>query len=100
MPAKEIPAKAAELIKTGQTYSLGITIDSESWTPDPLFRLIQERGNVAEAEMRRTFNMGVGFTMVIDSARSADLIQALQDAGEDAFVLGEVTDGSGVSFST
>jgi phosphoribosylformylglycinamidine cyclo-ligase len=79
---------------------LGIEIDAASWTPDPLFRLIQERGNVAEAEMRRTFNMGVGFTMVAEPSRTAELIQALVEAGEDAFVLGRVVRGEGVSFST
>jgi phosphoribosylformylglycinamidine cyclo-ligase len=78
---------------------LGITIDANSWTPDPLFALIQERGNVADSEMRRTFNMGVGFTMVVDPSRVSELVGALNDAGEEAFVLGEVTAGSGVSFS-
>jgi len=78
---------------------LGIVIDSGSWTPDPLFRLIQERGNVAEAEMRRTFNMGVGFTVVARPGHESELLQALREAGEDAFIIGEVTRGTGVSFS-
>ena len=79
---------------------LGIAIDTDGWTPDPLFRLIQEHGNVSEPEMRRTFNMGVGFTMVVDPALASDLVVALGKAGEDAFILGEVTRGAGVSFST
>jgi len=78
---------------------LGIAIDTTSWTPDPIFALIQERGGVSVAEMRRTFNMGVGFTMVVAPERAASLLDALNASGEHAFVMGEVTDGEGVSFS-
>lgn len=78
---------------------LGITIDASAWAPDPLFALIQERGRVSDAEMRRTFNMGVGFTLIAAPERSAGLIDALNAAGERAFVLGEVNDREGVLFS-
>ena len=77
---------------------LGIAIDVGAWTPDPLFRLIQERGGVADAEMRRTFNMGVGFTMVVARERSAALVEELNAAGEQAFLVGEVVENEGVSF--
>ena len=79
---------------------LGVAIDPSRWTPDPLFGLIQERGDVAEPEMRRTFNMSVGFTMVADPSRVTDMVRALEEAGEDAFILGEVTRGTGAWFST
>ncbi len=78
---------------------LGISIDRATWTPDPLFSLIQDRGGVADAEMHRTFNMGVGFTIIVDSQTSGAVIDALRTAGEQAFVIGEVTEGEGVSFS-
>jgi phosphoribosylformylglycinamidine cyclo-ligase len=78
---------------------LGIAIDSSSWAPGPLFALIQERGGVADAEMRRTFNMGVGFTMVVAPERARRLVEALNASGERAFVMGEVTSREGVSFS-
>jgi phosphoribosylformylglycinamidine cyclo-ligase len=78
---------------------LGIAIDPRSWTPDPLFALIQKRGGVANAEMRRTFNMGVGFTIVVDPDRTVALVDALDSSGEHAFVMGEVVDREGVSFS-
>jgi len=77
---------------------LGIAIDPSSWTPDPIFTLIQERGGISDAEMRRTFNMGVGFTIVVDPKRVASLVDALNASGEHAFVMGEVTRGEGVSF--
>jgi phosphoribosylformylglycinamidine cyclo-ligase len=78
---------------------LGIAIDRSSWALDPLFSLIQERGGVTDAEMRRTFNMGVGFTMVVAPERAAGLVDALNASGERAFVMGEVVDREGVSFS-
>lgn len=78
---------------------LGISIDSDSWSPDPLFDLIRRRGNVADSEMRRTFNMGVGFVMVVSPERSDRLVQALDAIGEHAFVMGEITEREGVSFS-
>jgi phosphoribosylformylglycinamidine cyclo-ligase len=78
---------------------LGIQIHTSSWSVDPVFTLIQERGGVADAEMRRTFNMGVGFVMVVNPGRAKGLIDALSAAGEKAFVMGEVVDREGVSFS-
>ncbi|MFW2389587.1 MAG: phosphoribosylformylglycinamidine cyclo-ligase [Polyangiales bacterium] len=79
---------------------LGIQVDPSAWTVDPIFSLIQKRGAVADAEMRRTFNMGVGFTMVAAPDRAAALVLALQSAGERAFIMGEVVDRDGVSFSS
>jgi phosphoribosylformylglycinamidine cyclo-ligase len=78
---------------------LGIAVDPSSWTPDPMFALIQKRGSVADAEMRRTFNMGVGFTMVVAPEDAGALVDELNASGERAFVMGEVTDRDGVSFS-
>jgi phosphoribosylformylglycinamidine cyclo-ligase len=78
---------------------LGIAIDASSWTPHAIFGLIQERGGVSDAEMRRTFNMGVGFTMVVDPARASSLVDALNASGERSFIMGSVVDREGVSFS-
>ena len=78
---------------------LGITIDTSAWKPDPLFALIQERGEVEDSEMRRTFNLGVGFVMIVSAERSASLVASLAAAGERPFVIGEVFEGTGVSFT-
>ena len=90
-----LPENLPRVIPAG----LGIAIDSSTWTPAPIFRLIQEQGGVADEEMRRTFNMGIGFTMVADAGRVSSLVGALQASGERAFVLGEVVDHEGISFS-
>jgi phosphoribosylformylglycinamidine cyclo-ligase len=77
---------------------LGIVIQTGKWAPDPLFGLIQERGKIDDSEMLRTFNMGVGFTMVVAPDRTSGLIEALIASGEDAFLLGQVAQGEGVTF--
>ncbi len=60
----------------------------------PIFDLIARKGNVAQSEMRRTFNLGVGMIAVVDSAHVEAVSAALRDAGEAPFSLGRVVAGS------
>jgi phosphoribosylformylglycinamidine cyclo-ligase len=70
---------------------LTATIDTSSWTPAPIFRLIAERGGVAPAEMERTFNLGVGMVAVVAPALADDALALLQQRGVDSWVAGEIT---------
>lgn len=79
---------------------LGVRLHPSSWTPDPIFDLIQKRGDIADAEMWRTFNMGIGFTLVVDRKQASSLLGALDESDECAFSIGEVIEGEGVTFST
>jgi len=45
---------------------LSLDIDWNAWTVPPIFKLIQEKGNVPDEEMRRTFNLGIGFVLILD----------------------------------
>lgn len=65
-----------------------------NWEVPPLFRLIQELGNVAEPEMYRTFNMGVGYVLVVPREQSVSVIARLSELGERAHLIGEVRKGS------
>jgi phosphoribosylaminoimidazole synthetase len=70
---------------------LAARFDWNAWTPPPVFGWLAEVGGVDEAEMRRTFNCGLGL-MLIASPRNAEaVLAALLDAGETAFVCGELT---------
>jgi phosphoribosylformylglycinamidine cyclo-ligase len=60
--------------------------------PQPIFDVVQELGQVSDEEMYRTFNMGMGFAIVL---RQDDVADALQALGDDAKVVGQVTEGSG-----
>ena len=70
-------------------------LDRATWTPPPVFGLVQAKGNVAQAEMERTFNMGVGMVAIVP-ADDVDRTLALLTARHlDSWVLGEVTAGDG-----
>jgi phosphoribosylformylglycinamidine cyclo-ligase/phosphoribosylamine--glycine ligase/phosphoribosylformylglycinamidine cyclo-ligase len=66
-------------------------IDMKAWTIPPLFRLIQERGEVAEEEMYRVFNMGIGMVVIVDS-HNVDVLQ--KAIPEETFIIGELVDGN------
>jgi phosphoribosylformylglycinamidine cyclo-ligase len=47
---------------------VAVEIDTTAWDVPPIFRVIQERGNVSEREMFRVYNMGIGLVVIVDSA--------------------------------
>ena len=68
-------------------------IDPRAWPVPRIFRVIQEGGRVEEAEMRRTFNMGLGYLLVMRAGDAARAAQQLTAAGERVFEVGEIRDG-------
>ncbi|MGR3512729.1 MAG: phosphoribosylformylglycinamidine cyclo-ligase [Paracoccaceae bacterium] len=74
-------------------------IDLTSWETPPVFRWLAEQGGVAEAEMLKTFNCGVGMVVVVDKAAAPEQIALMQKSGETVSVLGTVTAGAGVQYS-
>ena len=74
--------------------SAKVMIEKRSWTPSPIFQLIQESGQISEAEMYRTFNMGIGMVLIVDRFAAQGIVEALTEAGEHAAVIGEVQLGS------
>src|SRR5690606_831832 len=50
---------------------LGIDVDASAWPLPPVFQWLQREGNVADQEMWRTFNCGIGFVLVVDPAAAA-----------------------------
>ncbi len=75
---------------------LGVKIDRSAWEVPPLFRLIQSAGGVSDAEMFRVFNMGIGFVLLTAPENADSVLAHLREAGETAFLMGEVTAGAGV----
>ncbi|HRJ27531.1 MAG TPA: phosphoribosylformylglycinamidine cyclo-ligase [Fimbriimonadaceae bacterium] len=69
-------------------------LDRRTWTPLPIFNLIQEAGNVAEQEMFRVFNMGIGMVLIVDRDFAPAIVQRLSQAGEMAGIIGEIQRGS------
>jgi phosphoribosylformylglycinamidine cyclo-ligase len=73
---------------------LQVILDRRSWTPPPLFRLIQEVGNIADHEMYRAFNMGIGMVLFVDKDSADAVVERLIEAGEAAAIIGEVQRGT------
>ncbi|MDN5347823.1 MAG: phosphoribosylformylglycinamidine cyclo-ligase [Clostridia bacterium] len=78
---------------------LGMRLKRGSWPVPPIFGLVQEKGSVAETEMYRTFNMGLGMLAVVSGDKVDEVLKRLQEAGEQAYLVGEVVSGiEGVEF--
>jgi phosphoribosylformylglycinamidine cyclo-ligase len=75
---------------------LGADVERRSWTPDPLFDLLQGLGPVEDAEMFRAFNMGVGMVAVVHPPDVDPALAALAEHDVDAWVLGRVAGPAGV----
>ena len=73
---------------------LGLRFRAGSWPEPPIFALIRSAG-VETAEMRRTFNLGLGMVVAVAAADAGPAVAALEGAGERAFVVGEVIAGRG-----
>ncbi|MEB3264171.1 MAG: AIR synthase-related protein, partial [Synechococcus sp.] len=69
-------------------------IDPHSWTRPALFSWLQQAGEVPEADLWNTFNLGVGYCLVVPPAAVADTLAACREAGHTAWELGEVASGS------
>ncbi|UWR05799.1 MULTISPECIES: phosphoribosylformylglycinamidine cyclo-ligase [Ruegeria] len=78
---------------------LGAQIDLNAWDLPPVFRWMAETGGIAEAEMLKTFNCGIGMIVVCAADRADDLAALLSDAGESVARVGSVTEGAGVSYA-
>ncbi|MDY3052037.1 MAG: phosphoribosylformylglycinamidine cyclo-ligase [Ndongobacter sp.] len=98
----ELPVRGISHITGGGFYEniprcipdgLCARIDSARLRIPPLFRLIAQRGNISEHDMFNTFNMGVGMCVVVAGEDAERACQILRDAGEEAYVIGEITEG-------
>ena len=69
-------------------------IEKASIRTPVLFDLIAEAGNIPERDMFNTFNMGVGMCMIVDRDDADTALSVLKEQGEDAYVIGEVVEGS------
>ena len=65
-------------------------IHKGSWDVPPIFSFLREKGKIAEDEMLRTFNNGIGMILVIRPKELEDVLGRLNSLGEKAFVIGEV----------
>lgn len=77
---------------------LGVRIDTSAWERPPIFALLQRLGDIAWPEMFRTFNMGIGFVLVVRPEDERSVRAKLDELGEKSFIIGTVVPGEGVSY--
>jgi phosphoribosylformylglycinamidine cyclo-ligase len=75
---------------------LGAKLDPTTWTRHPIFSFLQELGEIAEEEMRRVFNLGIGMAIVLPAAEADSAITICGGYGERATVIGEIIGEPGV----
>jgi phosphoribosylformylglycinamidine cyclo-ligase/phosphoribosylamine--glycine ligase/phosphoribosylglycinamide formyltransferase/phosphoribosylformylglycinamidine cyclo-ligase len=64
--------------------------DWSAWPLPPVFDWLQRTGGIADLELRRTFNCGIGFVVIAAADRAHEALSALLDSGEEAWVVGEL----------
>jgi phosphoribosylformylglycinamidine cyclo-ligase len=73
---------------------LEVILERTAWRREPVFEWLQNAGRVADQEMYRVFNCGIGMTVHV-AAKDADrAVSILRDAGQEALVIGEVKSGT------
>lgn len=73
--------------------SLRAVIKKGSWDILPVFEMMRKRAELAERDMYNTFNMGLGMIVAVDAQKADEAVRILNEAGEKAFIVGELTDG-------
>ncbi|MGR3570868.1 phosphoribosylformylglycinamidine cyclo-ligase [Brevirhabdus sp.] len=77
---------------------LGAQVDLDSWELPPVFAWLGAQAHLAEAELLKTFNAGIGMVVVVAPDRAEPIAELLRGAGETVHRLGRITSGNGVSY--
>lgn len=75
--------------------NLAIALDRKTWKAPILFDWLQREGNVADDEMLRTFNCGIGYSLIVAREHAGATLDALETLGLQAWTIGEVVSASG-----
>lgn len=79
-------------LKKGVKYVIDVPPE-----PPRIFQLIQDAGNIDDEEMYQTFNMGIGFVLVVDREKKDDILSIFRnELDEDAWEIGHIDEGTGV----
>lgn len=70
---------------------VAVEIQKGSWDMPPIFEFVRECGDILDIDMYKTFNMGIGMMMFVEKDQSEDIVNALREAGESAFIIGKAT---------
>jgi phosphoribosylformylglycinamidine cyclo-ligase len=86
-----LPENLPRCLQPGQA----VQIDPHAWTTLPIFDWLQQEGHVPIADMYNTFNMGVGFVMIVPSDQVGETLEFLAGQSIHANAIGKVVEGNG-----
>ncbi|MEX2467201.1 MAG: phosphoribosylformylglycinamidine cyclo-ligase [Gemmatimonadota bacterium] len=89
-----IPGNLPRVLPQG----LGASVARDAWEIPPVFRILQDAGNVARDEMDRVFNMGIGMIAVTRPEDADAVVEAATTSGIGAREIGSIVDGAGVRY--
>lgn len=104
---KKFPIKGIVNITGGGFYEniprilpegIGVTIEKGSWDLGDLFTVITETEAIDFHELYRSFNMGIGMAVIVDSSMGSQVVKTLEELGQRAWIIGETRKGKGVEF--
>ena len=78
---------------------LGAAVDLDAIQQPPVFNWLREQAGLDDAEMLKTFNCGVGMVAVVSPGAVDSVVKAFASEGEDAYPIGTITTGSGVTYT-
>jgi len=81
------------------TQNTAVKIERKSLNSHPIFRIIQEAGDIEDIEMFTTFNMGTGFILITGKEDADAAVISLKESGEDPRIIGEITEYTGKKVS-
>lgn len=81
-----LPGNVSRIIPDGLRANLHLP----AGTVKPIFRMLKKLGNIPEEDMYSTFNMGVGFVLIVPDSVSQDVVARLNSLGEKAFIIGKI----------
>lgn len=68
-------------------------VEKNSYPVPPIFKMLQEDGDIAEEMMYNTYNMGIGMILALDEADAVRAMDAMREAGETPYIIGRVEAG-------
>ncbi|WP_411343877.1 phosphoribosylformylglycinamidine cyclo-ligase [Paenibacillus sp. WLX1005] len=72
---------------------VNVDIEYGNWPILPIFQLMQAKGGISNRDMFTTFNMGIGMVIVVPAEQAEQALSVLQEQGEEAYLIGNVTEG-------
>ena len=75
--------------------SLDVVIKKGSWDMLPIFKIIEEKSGVPDAELYQVFNMGIGMVSIVSADKANDILKFIRAQKHKAWLIGEVVKGKG-----